>query len=124
MKIAEVSEEQVLVTLARAVPVTEEVVQVGASLDYAPAWQDVSPGEVSPGRVGLLHLGPGRHADFELWQPLLVKGAIILMEDYVPDGETYNHAIDLAARGYITSLSEARHWKGLGVATFLGGGKS
>lgn len=114
-----VSENEVLVALARAVPISEEFVQVGVSREVPSAWHDVSPGEVD-GRVGMIHLGVGRHAELQHWMGHLVKGAIILMENYSPGSEAYDYAIDLAARGYITSLSEARNWKGLGVATYIG----
>ena len=114
-----VNEYEVLVHLARAVPLSEEIVQIGASREVSNGWHDVSPGEVD-GKVGLIHLGPGCHAELQHWMGHLVKGAIVLMEHYWPGSEAYVYAIDLAARGYITSLSEARNWRGLGVATFIG----
>lgn len=117
-----VSHETVLLNLARAVPVHEEVVQLGASHHYPAAWHDVSPGEID-GAVGLLHLGPGRHGEFDLWRNRLVKGAIVLMEGCTPDSEVYCFATDLAARGYLSSPVEARCWSGLGVSTYFGGAR-
>lgn len=118
-----ISEMDVLVNLARAVPLGQEVVQIGASRLYPAAWHDPSPFEVDPERVGLLHLGLGQHQKFAEWEPLLVRGAIVLFEGYQADGPVYDFAIDLAARGYLSSLSEAKYWRGLGVCTYMGGGR-
>ena len=124
MKTAPVSRETVLINLARSVPVTEEVVQIGATLPWQGGWHDVTPSEVDPGRVGLLHLGPGKHEEFDRWKHLLVKGAIVLFEDYTPESEAYAYASGLAARGYLSiGIAPARHWQDLGVATYLGGGR-
>lgn len=115
-----VTENDVLVNLARSIPFTEEVVQLGVTHEYAGAWHDIPVSEIDGRKVGLLHLGPGRHVEFSEWQHLLVKGAIVLIEECAPDSPAYTYASDLAAHGYLSGLSEARFWKGLGVATYLG----
>lgn len=120
MQQAPVSEDIVLLHLARSVPITEEVVQIGATRIWAAAWHDVSPGDVA-GPVGMLHLGPGYHREFDLWKHLLVKGAIVLFEDCTPESEAGEYASGLAKRRYLSSWAPARHWQGLGVAVYRGG---
>jgi hypothetical protein len=118
-----VTEDTVLLHLARSVPVTEEVVQIGATRLWANAWHDVPPSEVDPGRVGMLHLGPGMHQEFDRWKHLLVRGAIILFEDYTPESEAFGYVASLAERRLVSDgIAPARFWQGLGVATYLGSG--
>lgn len=118
-----VTEKDVLVALALAIPPGEEIVQLGPAITYAAAWQDVLPSNVADRRIGMLHLGFGRIAELDDWMPLLVKGAIVALEGYLPDTGTYNCANDLAARGFITCPSSAKYWPGLGICTYLGGSK-
>jgi hypothetical protein len=100
----------------------EIIVQIQPSIEWPGAW--FASDSISAGlEIGMLHLGPGCHGQLEHLMPYLAKGAIVLMEGYTPDGEAYNYAIDLAARGYLSSLVEARHWRGLGIASYLGGSK-
>lgn len=113
-----VSENEVLVHLARSVPYSEAIVQLGATRLWPGGWHDIHPGEVQPEKVGLLHLGPGRHRAFADWEPHLVRGAIVLFENYRPGEAAYDFAAELASRNTVTSLHEARYWKGLGVATY------
>jgi hypothetical protein len=107
---------EVLGHLARAVSPDEVFVQVGASVEWPTAIDTYN----IEAQIGLLHLGEGRHEVFEIVMPYLAKGATILMEGYSPDSPVYTYATGWAARGYLSSLVEARYWKGLGLATYLG----
>lgn len=116
------TENDVLINLALAIPEGEEIVQIGASIIYAAAWQDVEPDQMEGYRVGMLHLGPGRFAELEDWAPRLVRGAIVTIEECALDSEAYHFAVDLTARGWLTATSEAKHWRNLCVSTYLGKG--
>jgi hypothetical protein len=118
VKLAPATKDTVLLHLARSVPITEDVVQLGASVLWANAWHDPAPSEVDA--VGMLHLGPGKHQEFDRWKHLLGKGALLLIEDYTPESEAYAYASSLASRGLVSDVSPARHWQDLGVTVFLG----
>jgi hypothetical protein len=117
---AQVSKLDVLANLARSVSLDEVVVQVDPSVAW-PYALNTHTANVGAHSVGMLHLGEGRHEVFEIMIPYLAKGAIILMEGYALDSPAYNYAMNWAARGYLSSLAEARHWPGVGLATYLGG---
>jgi hypothetical protein len=115
-----VTEQDVLINLVNAIPIGEGVVQIGTKWGSPRA---TMPGEGVENNVGLLHLGPDSFAQFEVVLPYLVKGAIVLFEGCLPGSPAHAYAVDWAARGHLSSPSEARHFDGLGVSTYLGAGK-
>lgn len=106
----------VLTNLVRSTSYNEAVVQINPEIEWPGAHSLV---DLNEQKIGLLHLGLGAHGQFEVLMPYLAKGAIVLMEGYTPESVVYGYAIDQAARGYL-SMSELRHWAGVGVSVFLG----
>jgi hypothetical protein len=115
-----VTEQDVLLNLVNSVAPGEAVVQIGTKWSSP---QATMPGEAVENNVGLLHLGSESFAQFEVVMPYLVQGAIVLFEGCLPETPSYVYAVDWAARGYLTSPTEARHFDALGICTYLGKGK-
>lgn len=118
-QVATVTRYDVLNHLAASVGPAELMVHVGATVIHHRS-VDFFSGD---SQIGMLQLGSGRHENFGGLLGNLAKGAIIAIEDCAPDSDAYNYMIDWAARGYLSTPTEARHWPGLAICTYLGGGK-